>query len=279
MSNILMLNDKGVKMRKFLIFVIAAALILPASAQAATKRKPKYEVVEVTSGGTIKGKIKTGVKVSDPSIHIKIKAKENPLETKQEKDTCGENQKAFLYEVSPAGEVKNALVIVENVKKGKAPPKADLTINNVKCRFTPLVGIAYVKSNYVIKNSDPLLHNTSIGKILKGGVRRTVYNLALPYKDQVITKPNRVAGLLNVKCDAHPWMRAYIYSSRHPYVAITDESGNFEIKDLLPGTYSVRIWHEGFEDIVKEVQVGAGKTAGLNETFSVARTPEVLSGK
>ncbi len=206
-------------------------------------------------------------------LSIKVKPKENPEETKLEKDTCGSSQQAMMYVLSSSNEVKNVLVIVEGVKEGKAAPKKDLTIDNKGCRFEPLVGITYVKSNYIIKNSDPLLHNTSLGKIIREGVRRTVYNLALPFKDQVITKPNRVAGLINVKCDAHPWMRATIYSSRHPYVALTDAAGNFEIKDLLPGKYKVRVWHEGFEDIVKEVEVKAGGTSDLNATFSKTRTP------
>jgi hypothetical protein len=261
-------------MKKLLVFMVIVALIIPSLSFA--KRKPKYKAIDVTNGGTIKGKIKSANKVKDSVIPIKVKPKENPEETKLEKDTCGSSQQAMMYVLSSSNEVKNALVIVGGVKEGKAAPKKDLTIDNNGCRFEPLVGISYVKSNYIVKNSDPLLHNTSLGKILNAGVRRTVYNLALPFKDQVIKKPNRVAGLINVKCDAHPWMRSYIYSSRHPYVAITDANGNFEIKDLLPGKYKVRVWHEGFEEVVKEVEVKAGATSDLNVTFSKTRTPEFM---
>ena len=261
-------------MKKLLVFMVIVALIIPSLSYA--KRKPKYKAVEVTDGGTIKGTIKSDEKIKDPVIPINVKPKENPEETKLEKDTCGSSQQAMMYVLSSSNEVKNALVIVEDVKEGKAAPKKDLTINNLKCKFEPLVGITYVKSNYIIKNSDPLLHNTSLGKVVKEGVRRTVYNLALPFKDQVIKKPNRVAGLINVKCDAHPWMRAYVYSSRHPYVAITDASGNFEIKDLPPGKYKVRVWHEGFEDVVKEIDLKAGGTSALNASFSKTRTPAFM---
>jgi len=237
-------------MKRLILIMVVTGFLLPLSAHSAP-RKPKYEAVEVTNGGSIKGIITTSVKVTDPVIPINIKAKENPLETELEKKTCGENQAAMMYLISSSGGVKNAIVIVEGVKKGKAAPKKDFTINNNGCRFEPF-------------------HNTSIGKMLPSGVRRTVYNLALPYKDQVITKPDRVSGLLNVKCDAHPWMRAYVYSSRHPYVAITGDNGEFEINDLLPGKYTVRIWHEGFKEMVREVEVQAGKTAGLDGAFSEA---------
>ncbi len=262
-------------MKRLILIMVAVTLFLPLSAHSAPKRV-RYEAVEVTNGGSIKGVIKTSVKVTDPVIPLHIKPKEDPLETAQEKKTCGDNHGAMMYLISSSGGVKNALVIVEGVKKGKAAPKKDLTIDNNGCRFDPLVGISYVKSNFIFRNSDPLFHNTSIGKMLPSGVRRTVYNLALPHKDQVITKPNRVSGLLNVKCDAHPWMRAYIYSSRHPYVAITGENGEFEINDLLPGKYTVRIWHEGFKEIVKEVEVQSGQTASLEGSFSEAVRPAIL---
>jgi hypothetical protein len=261
-------------MKKIVIFIVAVALLIPLMSNA--KRKPRYMAVEVTNGGTIKGKITSADKVKDPVISINVKPKENPAETELEKKTCGSSQQAMMYVLSSSNEVKNAFVIVEGIKEGKAAPKKDITINNNKCKFEPLVSISYVKSNYEIKNSDPILHNTNLGKEVRKGVRQTVYNLALPFKDQVIKKPNRSAGLIKIKCDAHPWMRSYVYSSRHPYVAITDAEGNFEIKDLLPGTYKIKIWHEGFEDIEKEVVVKAGSSSDLNATFTKTRTPDFM---
>jgi len=264
-------------MKKIIVLLIAVTLLIPAFAFSREKRV-KYQVVEVSNGGIITGKIKSSTKVEDPVLPINIKDKSDPQETELEKKTCGSSQQANMYVLSAANEVANAMVIVEDVKEGKAAPQQDTFIDNVNCRFEPLISIAYLNSDFVIKNSDPLLHNTSLGKIVREGVRRTVYNLALPFKDQVIKKPIRVAGLINVKCDAHPWMRAYLYGSRHPYVAITDASGNFEIKDLLPGNYTVRVWHEGFEEIVKEVEVKAGASAELNVTFAETITPDFMSG-
>jgi hypothetical protein len=260
-------------MKKLVVFILGASLLISALSFA---KGAKYQVVEVKNGGSIKGKIKSAEKVQDPVISIKVKPKENPKETELEKQTCGDSQQAMMYVLSPVNEVKNVLVIVEGVTKGKALPKQDLVIDNIKCRFDPLVGITYVKSNYVVKNSDPILHNTSLGKMLGEGTRRAVYNLALPYKDQVIEKPNRVSGLIDVKCDAHPWMRAYVYSSEHPYVAITDANGNYEIKDILPGKYTVRFWHEGFEEVVKDIEVKANSVSEVNVSFTKTKKPDFM---
>ncbi len=258
-------------MKKILVFILLVALIIPALSYA--KRTPRYKAVEVTNGGTIKGTIKSENRVDDPVIPIRVKPKGDPEETRLEEDTCGSSQQAMMYVLSPDNEVKNALVIVEGITHGRAAPKKDITINNLRCRFEPLVSIAYVKSYYIIRNSDPLLHNTWLGKVLNAGARRTIFNLALPYRDQVIKKPNRVAGLINVRCDIHPWMRAYVYSSRHPYAAITDAGGNFEIRDIPPGTYKIRVWHEGFEDIIKEVKVKPDSTSDFRAVFTNTRRP------
>lgn len=261
-------------MKKIMVLLAVVAILAPSGAFA---KREKYKEVDVKNGGSIKGKVVSAEKVKDPVIPINVKPKENPKETELEKKTCGSSQQAMMYVLSPSNEVKNVLVIIEDVSEGKAVPKKDLDIDNVGCRFEPLVGIAYVKANYVIKNSDPILHNTSLGKMLDGDARRSVYNLALPFKDQVIEKPNRVDGLLDVKCDAHYWMRSYIYSSKHPYVAVTDDKGNFEIKDLLPGKYKVRFWHEGFEEVVRDIEVKAGSSTTADVTFKKTVTPAFLS--
>jgi len=245
-------------MKKIIVFVITFSLLLVSTSFA-------YEVVDVKDGGSIKGKIKADEKVKDPVIPIKISPKEKPEDAEKIRNTCGENQQANMYIISAANEVKNVLVVVENVKKGKSAPKADVTIDNKKCYFEPLIAITYKGSNFIIKNSDPMMHNVNLGLMLKDK-RQTVYNLALPRQYQVITKPAKTVGLHDVKCDAHPWMRAYVYVSEHPYVALTDGSGNFEIKDLPPGKYKVKLWHEGFAEVTKDVEVAAGKVAELNVT-------------
>jgi hypothetical protein len=232
------------------VFLFLAAFCLTASTALA------YDVVDVKNGGSVKGKVKAAAKYDDPMLKID-----------KDVDFCGKSQKAMMYEISGGMEVKNVLVVIEDVQKGKAAPKKDLIVDNVKCYFAPLMGIAYVGSTYEIKNSDSIFHNTSLALMLKDK-RRTVYNLALPRKDQVIKKPVRTPGLHDVKCDAHPWMRSYIYASNHPYVAITDASGNFEIKDLLPGKYKIKFWHEGMGEVIKDVEVSTGKAADMNITMS-----------
>lgn len=224
--------------------VLALGVAVPAMA---------YEVVAVNNGGSIKGKVTVAGKAPKNEI-IKID---------EDQKVCGTSQPGYTYEISSKGEVQNAFVVVEDIKKGKAAPKQDMKIENKKCAFVPHVAVAYKGSKYVVKNNDPIFHNTKI--LLQNG--RTVYNLAFPKQGQVISKPVRKLGFMNLKCNVHKWMRAYVYTSAHPYVAITGKDGSFEIKDLPPGKYTLKIWHEGFGEQKKTVEVTASKVTEITVQY------------
>jgi hypothetical protein len=76
----------------------------------------------------------------------------------------------------------------------------------------------------------------------------TVFNLALPNKDQMIDITRRLTrpGVVRVLCDAHPHMNAWLVVHDSPYFALTDERGAYRIDGVPPGTYKLTMWHEGF---------------------------------
>jgi hypothetical protein len=243
-------------MKKWLLLALVFIFILPSSAFA--KRK-KYEVVEVTDSGSIVGTIKAAEMVADPTKEIKT---DIPDEIK----LCGTEFKMNKFVISPDLGIKNVFVALQDVTKGKAMPKEDLHIDLKNCQFHPLAAVAYKGAQIVVNNSDPIFHNISLGLMMKSR-RSTVYNLALPNQNMKIKKPIRRTGMYNVKCDAHKWMRAYVFAARNPYVALTDENGKFEITDILPGKYTVLVWHEGFGEVKKTIEVKAGKATALDHTF------------
>ena len=77
-----------------------------------------------------------------------------------------------------------------------------------------------------------------------------------------------------IKCDVHNWMGAHAFVMTHPFFAISDEEGNYEIKNVPPGTYDIKIWHETLapKGIVKKgVKVEAGKAAQVDEKLKAAK--------
>ena len=55
-----------------------------------------------------------------------------------------------------------------------------------------------------------------------------------------------------IKCDVHPWMKAWIMVADHPYFAITDENGNFKIENVPAGEYEIVFWQEKLSNLPKK---------------------------
>ena len=57
---------------------------------------------------------------------------------------------------------------------------------------------------------------------------------------------------MRLQCDIHSNMNAYWAGFDHPYFAVTDVDGAFEIGGIPPGTYTLVAWHEGYRVIREE---------------------------
>ena len=139
------------------------------------------------------------------------------------------------------GRNQNTVVYLEGVERGKRA--TDFELDNSKCLFVPRVSAVMAGGKVRIKNADPVLHNTH------GFLDRlTVFNVALPNKDQTVDITGRIRkpGVIDVQCDAHTHMRGWIVIRDNPYFAVTDDEGRFRIADIPPGKYKVAAWHEGW---------------------------------
>jgi len=41
-------------------------------------------------------------------------------------------------------------------------------------------------------------------------------------------------------------MNSEMIVAKHPYYAVTDEDGNFQLAQVPPGNYEIAAWHEGW---------------------------------
>lgn len=212
------------RMRHFSTFLVTAlaAAAFPDPAKA-------YQVVTVSDGGTIKGKVVYQGDVPAKKI----------IPTK-DRETCGEARDEPEIVVGADKGVQDAVVYLKGVEKGKPlqKPAKKPEIVNRACRFEPHVQ-AFPVGTVVIVNSDPVMHNTHgfLGK-------QTVFNVALPVKGQRVEKPLTKPGIMRVECDTHGWMLAWVYAADNPYYAVTRKDGTFSITDVPPGSYTLVAWHE-----------------------------------
>src|SRR5207244_3108892 len=93
-----------------------------------------------------------------------------------------------------------------------------------------------------------------------------VNRIQAPQGDAVtLSFPLPEIGIL-VKCNVHPWMRAYVHVAPHPFFALTKPDGSFEIKQLPAGEYTLEAWHEKFGRKEGKISVleGERKPANFN---------------
>jgi hypothetical protein len=188
-----------------------------------------YQAIEVSNGGRIFGT----VTLAGDAPALK------PLEVYKNREICGSELASESLVVGPRNGIRYAVVTIEDISRGKAAEVGEIhTLDNVKCAFVPRVLAVSVGHWIVLKNTDPILHTADarVGD-------RTLFNVAL-WPGRELRRPLAYPGLVHISCDAHPWMRAFVVATDHPYHAVTDAYGSYQIDDVPAGTYKVRVWHE-----------------------------------
>jgi plastocyanin len=162
--------------------------------------------------------------------------------------------------VNSSGGVKNAVVIVEGVTSGKAiSDAATPPLDQKGCEYTPHVNVVLKNTEIAMRNSDPVLHTI---QFFEGD--QSLFNIAQPIQGQVTKYKIESAGVINVECAVHGWMRGNVVVVDNPYYATTDENGKFSITDVPPGRYRVRIWHEFLGEQIQEVTLTPRAETALN---------------
>jgi len=171
--------------------------------------------------------------------------------------------------VSKKGELANVFVYVSEGLKEKSyplPEKAAL-MNQDRCMFEPRVQGIQIGQDFMMKNSDPLIHN-----VRSFSMRNRPFNVAQPPKTPDRKKVfKRKEKEIMIQCDFHPWMKAYLFVMDHPYFAVTDAKGQYSIKGLPPGKYTLTAWHEELGEQEAEITVDATGAAKAGFTFKAKK--------
>jgi hypothetical protein len=238
------------KRAKTLTYWIVPMLVMGLTAiGSAPLRAEQYQVVNVTDGGAIKGVA---------SWKGDIPALESiPLVVDTE--VCGEEHPSPALQVNEKNKgVRFVLVYLEQVERGKAPAakywfhmgkdKKNTVPGTEPCAFTEHV-FPFVRSQVVaMVNYDTILHNPDFFN--ERGT--TVLNVMMPSPYSVVDHTIlqfHGKGVNKVQCDIHQNMNGYWAGFHHPYFAVTDGDGKFELSGIPAGKYTLVAWHEGFKVI------------------------------
>lgn len=148
------------------------------------------------------------------------------------------------------GKLANTFVYIKegSVEGGKkigdyawSTPTTAVQLDQKGCHYSPHVMGVQTNQKISITNSDQTQHNVHPTPKLNQEWNQTQANGAPPIEKTF----TRAEVLIPVKCNQHPWMKAYIGVMRTPFFAVSSETGAFEIKGVPPGTYTVVAWKEG----------------------------------
>ncbi len=201
------------------------------------------------SWGTIKGQV---VWAGDPA-----KKKREPLKVDKDQGVCLKHgpllDETFVIDektngvkwvmvwLADAKEPKNVNAAIPIHPKLKALKDKTVAIDQPACAYEPHVFGMRVGQTLVCKNSATIPHNVNI----LGGADNPNINPLIPPGAKVEVdgwKPTGFGSVL-IKCSIHGWMQCYTRVFNHPYFAVTNDKGEFEIKDAPAGEFRVVIWH------------------------------------
>lgn len=207
--------------------------------------------IDPATTGTVSGKVTfTGTPPAETELRVAgdatcASAHEGPVLAGDVRVRDGKVENAFVY-------VKNGLeeLVFEL-------PKTPVTIDQQGCIYQPHVLGAQTGQEIQFLNSDSTLHNVHTmpknSSPVNFGMSRKGTSRSIR-----IAKPE---VMVSIKCDVHPWMRAYIGVLDHPYFDLTGEDGAFELKNVPAGDYTIGVWHERFGTREAKLKVEAGKTS------------------
>ena len=158
-----------------------------------------------------------------------------------------------------------AVVSIEGLSKEQLKTQMSLhqpqkrTIDQRNLKFIPTVVAVMVGESVDFPNNDKSWHNV----YSKGGANDFDLGLYPPGKTRSKTfdKP----GVSRILCNAHPDMEAFVVVKDHPFFAVTDNRGNYQIENVPLGKVRVETWYPNLEVRSETVEiVRDGEVFALN---------------
>ena len=167
--------------------------------------------------------------------------------------------------VGKRGALANVFVYIKSGLDGKIfpVPTEPVVIDQKGCWFHPRVMGIQVGQTLKVINSDPVTHN-----IHPMAQTNREWNHSQGADDPPIERKFlKPEVMIPVKCNIHSWMHAYIGVLDSPYFAVTGDDGNFTIKDLPPGSYTLGVWQEKLGAQEQQITVPPRGNTEANFTF------------
>ena len=248
-----------------------------------------YQEVSIKNGGTIRGKVTiTGDKPRPMAFN---------MVTIPDAVYCGRISTGTGWRIvedfiiHKDGSLKDAVVMIDGIEKGKSFNSPEARIDAIDCDFLPFVNVLRDQHEITVVNMDPVEHDIQGYETSRIRGARVLFNRPLP-----MNPFHTVLGMLNshqhlegkpmvqkihlrkgrnifvMQCGFHPYMFSWGVVVKNPYYSITQEDGLFEITDILPGDYTVKVWHAGMKTYLEQpVTVEPKFTVNVNFEYTAIK--------
>jgi plastocyanin len=176
-------------------------------------------------------------------------------------------QKSEEVEAGAGGALKDVFVWIKDgdavTSKTWQVPTTAVMLDQNGCMYKPHMLGVMAGQNIDIKTSDQTNHNIHP----MPSVNQEWNESQAPGSEDKMKSFPRQEVMIPVKCQIHPWMKAYIGVVSHPFFAVTADDGSYTIKGLPPGTYTLEFWQEKYLVHDEPITVAAKDSKTVNYAY------------
>lgn len=145
-------------------------------------------------------------------------------------------------------------------------PTMPVVLNQKGCMYEPRVLALRVSQPLEVHNEDPTTHNINVRALPPNRSWNRSEVPGSPSFTETFAHPEL---WIPVTCNIHPWMRAYLFVFDNPYYDVTTKTGDFELKGLPPGSYTIEAWQEYYGVQDQTVTLGPKETKSVSFVFKI----------
>ena len=227
-----------------------------------------YEEADIFDGGTVLGRVTLKGKpppariyhlIFSPNIDYCIRIS----------DGKG-NRLLREFEVAEDGGLKNAVVAVVGVERGK-PFNFTPQIEIEDCRILPIVTPVRNRHPIHLVNRDPITHDIQAYTVKNPKESYTFQMFNKPMPSKTVTRKEvrfrKGHYIFRTQCGVHDFMQSWGMAVGNPYFTLTGPDGLFTIPDLPPGEYDIIAWHPRMQVQAQKISVQPNGRVNLNFEF------------
>jgi hypothetical protein len=247
-----------------------------------------YDEITVTNGGTIQGKVTLEGGKPRPMAFNLVTIPDPVFCGTISTGTGWRLVEDFI--IGPQKGLKDVVVMLKNVTKGKAFIVPKVRIESIDCDFIPFVNVIKDRDVIEVVIMDPVEHDIQGYETARKRGARILFNRPLPMnpflemaglfgKKYMAGEPMREKihlrkgrNIFVMQCGFHPYMYSWGLVAENPYFSITKEDGKFSITDVPPGEYILTAWHPGMKKFIEQSVTVKAKSA--TRTNFVYQSPQ-----